>query len=278
MGKRVVMKKYAIVLAIFLLAGSVVFTTQAKKKSHWQRKAQTENIKGQQTFTVGGVKFTMITVEGGTFMMGAVDGDTIAKQHEKPAHEVTVSTFSIGQTEVTQELWMAVMGKYNNHSEFRGAKRPVEMISYYDCEEFLEKLNKMTGQKFRFPTEAEWEFAARGGNKSKGYKYYGGNVVGKVAWYKGNSKDKTHPVAQKRPNELGLYDMGGNVWEWCLDWYGEDYFTSSPSTNPTGPETGSNRVNRGGHWGCDTYRFRVSDRDGDIPGSRCPFIGLRLAL
>ncbi len=211
-------------------------------------------------------------------MMGAADGDALARDCEKPAHEVTVSTFSIGQTEVTQELWKAVMGKYENHSTFKGAKRPVEMVAHFDCEEFIEKLNEMTGQKFRLPTEAEWEFAARGGNKSKGYKYPGGNIVGEVAWYSGNSKGKTHPVAQKRANELDLYDMGGNVWEWCKDYFADDYFSNSPSTNPSGPEKGSERVNRGGHWGCDEYRIRVSDRDGDIDGSCCPFIGFRLAL
>ncbi len=272
------MKKIATLLALCLIAGTVSFTVQGKKRTTKKRKAKTENIKGQQTFIVGGVKFTMITVKGGTFLMGANEGDTFSEQCEKPAHKVTLSTFSIGQTEVTQELWKAVMG--NNPSEFKGTKRPVDMVDYYDCEDFLKELNKLTGKNFRLPTEAEWEYAARGGNKSKGYMYSGGNDIDNVAWYKGNSKEKTHPVAQKRANELGLYDMSGNVWEWCLDWYDDNYYANSPALNPTGPAEGKERVNRGGHWGCDIEhnRLRVTQRDKDIAGSRCALIGLRLAL
>lgn len=194
-----------------------------------------------QLFTVNGVKFTMIQVEGGLFTMGATpEQGNEADSDEKPAHQVTLSSFMIGQTEVTQELWEAVMG--SNPSRFEGAKLPVEQVSWNDCQEFVTKLNALTGQHFRLPTEAEWEYAARDGSKSQGYKYSGSNNLDDVAWYGGNSGGKTHEVATKRANELGIYDMTGNVWELCQDWYGNNYYGSSPSSNPTGPSSGSSRV------------------------------------
>ena len=197
-----------------------------------------------QLFTVNGVKFTMVQVDGGLFTMGATaeqGGD--AKNDEKPAHQVTLSSFMIGQTEVTQELWESVMG--SNPSYEKGVKLPVDKVSWDDCQEFITKLNALTGQNFRLPTEAEWEYAARGGSKSQGYKYSGSNNLGDVAWYNGNSRDKIHDVATKQPNELGIFDMSGNVYEWCQDWYGENYYSSSPTSNPTGPASGSDRVDRG---------------------------------
>lgn len=272
------MKNKVFLLALCLIVALGIFEAQGRKKSSRRHKAKTEIQQGQQSFRVNGVKFVMVTVDGGTFTMGASDNDAEATPREKPAHQVTVNTFAIGQTEVTQELWRAVMGKTLNEGEFKGRKRPMENVAYYDCEEFIAELNKLTGKTFRLPTEAEWEFAARGGNKSKGYKYAGSNNLNTVAWYKGNSGDKTHPVAQKLPNELGIYDMSGNVWEWCSDWYDENYYSVSPALNPEGPAKSENRVNRGGHWGCDANRLRVSDRDGDIAGTRCPMIGFRLAL
>ena len=141
-----------------------------------------------------------------------------ADSDEKPAHQVTLSDYYIGETEVTQALWKAVMG--TNPSNFKGDSNPVEKVSWNDCQEFIRKLNSLTGRTFRLPTEAEWECAARGGNQSKGYKYSGSNKIKDVAWYDGNSKDKTHAVKTKPSNELGLYDMSGNVNEWCWDLYG----------------------------------------------------------
>ena len=230
-----------------------------------------------ERFTVNGVIFAMVPVQGGTFTMGATsEQGSDVWDHEKPAHKVTVSSFSIGQTEVTQELWQAVMG--NNPSEFKGAKRPVEKVSWDDCQEFLRKLNAATGKHFRLPTEAEWEYAARGGNLSKDYKYSGSNSIGSVAWYYDNSGSQTHPVATKSPNELGIFDMSGNVWEWCQDWYGDKYYGSSPSSNPIGPSSGSYRVNRGGSWFSDAGVCRVSSRDADSPDYRFINLGLRLAL
>ena len=220
----------------------------------------------------------MVYVEGGTFTMGATsEQGSDAYNDERPAHKVTLSGYSIGQTEVTQELWQAVMG--SNPSYFKGAKLPVERVSWNDCQTFITKLNQLTGKKFRLPTEAEWEYAARGGGKnSKGYKYAGSNTVGDVAWYDGNSSSTTHEVATKQPNELGLYDMSGNVWEWCQDRYGSSYYSSSPQTNPTGPSSGSYRVLRGGGWNYYAGYCRVSHRSGNYPDNRFSHFGLRLAL
>ena len=197
-----------------------------------------------------------------------------AYDDEKPAHEVTLSSYYIGETEVTQELWEAVMG--DNPSYFKKDDRPVEMVSWNDCQEFIGKLNRLTGKHFRLPTEAEWEYAARGGNRSKEYKYSGSNNLEEVAWYEGNSEDHTRSVGTKQPNELGLYDMSGNVWEWCADWYGG--YSSEVQTNPTGPRSGSGRVNRGGSWRSGACICRSSNRDGSAPDYRGNYLGLRLAL
>ena len=228
------------------------------------------------TFDVNGVSFDMIKVEGGTFTMGATSeqGDD-AYSDEKPAHQVTLSNYMIGKTEVTQELWQAVMG--SNPSYYSGNDLPVEQVSWNDCQEFIEKLNSLTGLNFRLPTEAEWEYAARGGKKSKGYKYSGSNDIGSVAWYEETSNgSKKKPVATKAPNELGLYDMSGNVWEWCSDWYG-DYSIDS-QTNPKGPSSGFGRVYRGGSWSSRARSSRVSFRYCNNPDSRGNDLGLRLAL
>ena len=217
----------------------------------------------------------MVRIEGGTFTMGATsEQGSDAYKDEKPAHQVTLSSFSIGKYEVTQEEWQAVMG--SNPSNFKGAKRPVEKVSWNDCQEFIRKLNQMTGKRFRLPTEAEWEYAARGGNRSNGYKYSGSDNLGSVAWYDGNSGSETHPVGQKSPNELGLYDMSGNVWEWCQDWFGS--YSSSSQTNPTGPSSGSYRVSRGGSWFSIARSCRSSYRGRSAPSFSDNNLGLRLAL
>ena len=174
--------------------------------------ATTTSTSEDQTFTVNGVSFTMKLVEGGTFQMGATsEQGSDAYNSEKPVHSVTLSNYYLGETEVTQALWNAVMG--SNPSYFEGDALPVEQVAWNDCQEFIRKLNQKTGKNFRLPTEAEWEYAARGGKKSNGYKYAGSNDIGSVAWYTNNSDSKTHPVKGKSPNELGLYDMSGNVWE-----------------------------------------------------------------
>ena len=229
------------------------------------------------TYTVNGVSFKMVPVEGGTFMMGASDDDVDAYDNEKPSHKVTLSSYSIGQTEVTQKLWVAIMG--NNPSCYNGLpQRPVERVSWDDCQVFITKLNQLTGKTFRLPTEAEWEFAARGGNKSHGYIYAGSNTIDDVAWNENNSNNITHAVATKTPNELGLYDMSGNVWEWCQDRYGG--YSSDAQTNPVGPITGYYRVDRGGSCGRldNVTGCRVSFRDHVSPDGKGNLLGLRLAL
>ena len=240
-----------------------------------------------ETFTVNGVSFKMIAVEGGTFMMGAPDDDTEANADEKPAHQVTLSNYKIGETEVTQALWVAVMG--SNPSFFKGDfNLPVESIKWNDIQLFIQKLNELTGREFRLPTEAEWEFAARGGNKGHGYKYSGSNILNDIAWWGGdggsfwyggyvggNSEDHTHPVASKSPNELGIYDMSGNVWEWTQDWFG--YYSDETQINPYGPISGSYIVTRGGCFNCNSKACRVTMRyQGPNPGAGGD--GLRLAL
>ena len=242
-------------------------------------KEETPKNQDELVFNVNGVQFTMKRVEGGTFTMGATaEQGSDADSREKPAHQVTLDSYYIGVTEVTQALWQAVMGK--NPSYFTGNSNfPVEQVSWDDCQKFIQKLNQLTGQTFSLPTEAQWEFAARGGNLSKGYKYSGSNNnLNSVAWYADNSSGKPHPVAQKQPNELGLYDMSGNVWEWCQDRSRSSYYSSSSQRNPMGPSSGSNRVFRGGSWYYNALYCRVSFRNRYFSDNRFNYLGLRLAL
>jgi len=239
-----------------------------------ENKRLEEATKAVRTFTVGGVSFNMIRVEGGRFQMGASEKDTDAYSDEKPQQWVYLSDYYMGETVVTQALWKAVMG--TNPSAFKGDNNPVEQVSWNDCQEFIKKLNEKTGQTFRLPTEAEWEYAARGGNKSKGYKYAGSNRIKEIAWFYDNSGEKTHPVKTKKPNELGLFDMSGNVWEWCQDWYGD--YSNLEQTNPNGALSGSDRVNRGGCWVCTARGCRVSNRNSYPPTITFYDLGFRLAL
>ncbi len=217
----------------------------------------------------------MIYVEGGSFNMGATsEQESECRDFEKPVHEVQLNDFYIGRTPVTQQQWEAVMGY--NPSCFKGDNLPVEQVSWVDCHRFINKLNSLTGKKFRLLTESEWEYAARGGTKNNGYKYAGGDAFDDVAWYKDNSDSKTHPVATKNANELGIYDMSGNVWEWCQDWNG--IYPSSPSLNPKGPTSGSYRVFRGGSWCSTPYDCRVSYRNAYAPTFTSNYLGFRLAL
>ena len=225
-----------------------------------------------QTITVNGVSFEMVYVEGGSFDMGATtEQGSDTEYDEIPVHSVTLSGYYIGKCEVTQELWLAVMGSWPG-----GAQNPVESVSWNDCQNFIKKLNSLTGRTFRLPTEAEWEYAARGGKKSRHYKYSGSNNIFDVAWYNRNSGGSTHAVGTKSPNELGIYDMSGNVWEWCSDWYGG--YSAGAQTNPQGPSSGSRRVLRGGGWFYNARCCRVSYRGDRDPSIGSPSIGLRLVL
>lgn len=210
----------------------------------------------------------MVEIQGGTFEMGSNSGD------EAPTHQVTLSSFSIGRYEVTQEEWKAVMDY--NPSNFKGFNRPVERVSWEACQTFIRKLNAITGKQFRLPTEAEWEYAARGGNLSRGYKYSGSNNIEEVAWYDKNSGMMTHDVGLKLPNELGLYDMSGNVWEWCQDWEGR--YKRKSQKNPTGPSSGTERVKRGGCWAHPGWNCTFTRRLGITPNSGMDYLGFRLAL
>lgn len=287
-------KKFAGVVATVLcvaLAGFGVKECYDYRAEQAREKARQDSIAAAdkkrnafetKIFNVNGIEFTMMPVDGGTFNMGSNDGEA----YNKPVHSVTLSDYYIGETEVTQELWLAVMGSNPSRFDFNGDKNPVEQVSYHDCIYFINNLNTLLsdqlpdGRKFRLPTEAQWEFAARGGNKSKGYKYSGSNNIDEVANYKGNcdhiSVRSTAPVKHRQPNELGLYDMSGNVWEWCSDWYAD--YSSSPQINPEGPSNGEERVHRGGCWGSYEQACGVAYRriyTGDFRG---PSYGLRLAI
>ena len=215
----------------------------------------------------------MVYVSGGTFTMGSTsEQGSDAYDNEKPPHSVTLSSYYICKYEVTQALWRAVMG--SNPSNFKGDNLPVKNVSWDDCQTFINRLNSYTGRNFRLPTEAEWEFAARGGNYSRHYEYSGSNKIDDVAWYSENSGHRTHPVGTKQPNELDLYDMSGNVWEWCSDWYGS--YSSYSQNDPTGPNSGAFRVFRGGGWTYGARGCRSSYRNYITPDNRD--LGLRLVL
>lgn len=269
--------------------------TRIQTETQTPERPQPVNPPQNHEFSVNGVSFKMIAVEGGTFMMGATpEQGSEAYADDKPAHQVTLSGYSIGEMQVTQALWRAVMG--NNPSYFKGNDLPVEQVSWNDCQEFINQLNKLTeshrpaGREFRLPTEAEWEFAARGGNKSNHTKYAGSNDVDAVAWYDGNSSGasswlgkvfssgKTQPVGQKLPNELGLYDMSGNVYESCQDYYDKKYYRKPPSMDPCNNSKTNYHVYRGGSWSTNEVNCRVSYRDYSTPEFAYYNLGFRLAL
>ena len=217
----------------------------------------------------------MIYVEGGSFEMGATpEQGSEATRNEKPVHTVTLDSYYIAECEVTQAQWQKIMG--NNPAHFKGANNPVECVGWQKINEFCKKLSEKTGKTYILPTEAQWEYAARGGQKSKGYKYSGSSVIDEVAWTAANSNKSTHPVKQKMPNELGLYDMSGNVFEFCSDWFNDDYYSVSPKHNPTGPSSSRFRIMRGGCWGILPGQSRVSCRWGISPRYCDSFAGFRV--
>lgn len=222
---------------------------------------------------------SMIYVEAGSFKMGATaeqQGDSY--EWEKPVHDVTLSDFHISKHLITQEIWQAIMS--NNPSSEKGSNLPVVNVTWEDCIEFIQKLNELTGLHFKLPTEAQWEYAARGGNKSRGYKFSGSNNVDDVAWcwYSIQAIDKLHPICEKAPNELGIYDMSGDVWEWCNDWY--YIYDGNPVTDPVGAISGTRKVMRGGSSGIYSGPTccRVSYRIGRIPKYKDNYLGFRVVL
>ena len=287
---------------------------EAKKKAEAEAEVAVYKERGFQEFTVNGVTFKMIYVEGGTFTMGCTsEQSNECDADESPAHPVSVSEFWLSETEVTVGLfrafvketsyrtdaekgggawrWMQVKGKwqwnkvkglYWIHDSQGNARNssedyhPVLYVSWNDAKAFCDWLKQKTGKSFRLPTEAEWEYAARGGNKSRGYKFSGSNFINDVAWDIENSGSKTHPVKSKSPNELGLYDMCGNAREWCLNWYGD--YINSPQTDPKGPSSGKYKVSRGGGWNGSAQSCRVANRDVDSPEVGLDGLGFRIAI
>ena len=283
------MKKTIQILVAFLML-LMVLQVQTMPKPKGDYNLGTNTGGGKRIFP-DLPKIEMVFVQGGTFTMGCTDEQgSGCSDDEKPAHQVTLSDYYIGKYEVTQGLWKIVMG--NNPSYFKncGDDCPVENVSWDDCQEFISKLNQLTGKRFRLPTEAEWEYAARGGSKaSYQTKYAGSNALGEVAWnidnsyvkYTGGIKIKgrklgTHTVGTKKPNALGIYDMSGNVLEWCNDWYGE--YSSGGVMNPKGASTGSFRVFRGGSWSFHGSYGRVSIRDNYLPSISYNCCGIRLVF
>ena len=233
-----------------------------------QNKVVTAKVTGTTyTETVKGLNLKMIYVEGGTFAMGSKRGGSA----EKLVHNVTLDSYYIGETEITQAQWRAIMG--SNPSRFTGDNHPVENVSWEDAQEFCKKLSALTGKKYVLPTEAQWEYAARGGNKSKGYTYSGSNREDDVVVYDASSH---YNVKSKKPNELGIYDMSGNLEEWCSDWYDSSYYSTSPETNPHGPSSGSLRVLRGGSFCFDASSCRVALRNNGNPSGRYDVCGFRV--
>lgn len=272
-----------LVLAIFML---LAFSLQGCHKDEGsgnegqgegEEEEWEEVVLDSLAVTVNGLSFNMKYVDGGTFIMGGQNDfpyssnyDPNAQEWEEPLHYVEVSSFYIAETEVTQALWKAVMG---DCPHFVGDNLPVDSVSWFDCQQFIDSLRSKTGLYFSLPTEAQWEFAARGGNRSHGFKYSGSNTIDQVAWYSFNA-NSTHRVATKHPNELGLYDMSGNVMELCSDYFGE--YSEEPQKNPTGPETGTRRVIRGGSWGNASDVSRVSCRNSCREEVANDNLGLRL--
>jgi len=219
-----------------------------------------------------GITMDFIFVKGGKFMMG----DELEEWDFAPQHEVQLSDFYMAKYPVTQEQWEAVMG--NNPSKFEGAKHPVEGVSYADAYNFIMQVARQIGMRLRLPTEAQWEYAARGGQKSQSFLYAGSNHIDEVAWYKENSMNTTHPVGKRFPNELGLFDLSGGVWEWCSDWFDLSYYRNSPKENPNGPHDGRNRVLRGASWDTKAKDCRIARRTGLAPNTRRSGLGFRCAI
>ena len=271
----------AIIAAIVLLTlGLFLIFYISSTKSEEQNPAESptkENVIGcntEITIEVQGVAIPMKLISRGTFTMGGSLEGIDYKDNELPAHSMEVESFYMSVYEVTQQLWTAVMG--TNPSEFIGEQNPVENVSWYDCVEFTTKLSSLTGRLFRLPTEAEWEYAAKGGSNQENFEFAGSNHLWEVAWCVSNSEKRTHPVGHKECNGCGLYDMSGNVYEWCSSWYAP--YVIESMYNPLGPDNGEDKVFRGGSWKySDTY-CRITYRPHTNPNGRYNNLGLRLVL
>jgi formylglycine-generating enzyme required for sulfatase activity len=252
-----------------------------------------QNNEQNLTFTAKGITFEMIFVEGGAFQMGCTTEQDYCFGDERPVHTVELSDFYLAEFEVSQKFWKAIMGNSIRMQLYlikgkslngEGDDFPIYYVNYVECEEFCSKLNQLLSKQlpkgyiFIFFTDAQWEYAARGGKKSQGYIYSGSSTIDEISWYADNSDRKTHKTGMKAPNELGIFDMCGNVQEWCKDWYFDFYYDSSPNVNPKGPKNGKGRVLRGGGWNSISQHCRVSFRHCTSPSNRSYDVGFRLAL
>ncbi len=267
-----------VVLAVFVALGSLTLATAQESK---EAGGKTKSPSKELTVDLGnGVKLEMVPIPAGEFRMGSPDSDKDAMSDEKPQRRVRITKpFYLGKYLVTQEQWDAVMG--SNPSQFKGPKNPVEGVSWDDCQVFLGKLNEKTGGQggqFVLPSEAQWEYACRAGSTTRYCIGDDSSKLDEYAWYGANSDGKTHPVGEKKPNAWGLYDVHGNVWEWCQDWYDGDYYAKLLMDDPIGAATGSNRVVRGGSWDDAARHCRSANRSGIQPGYRISDLGMRVSL
>ena len=267
--------RYLFIIILFSLSSFLI----AQNHTAVTKRSQMENadtLSENQIRIFSQMLQDMVFVDGGTYLMGKSDSIEDGMIDNQPKHLVNISPFFISRYEVSQEEWEIVMG--SNPSYFKGKELPVENVSWNECMEYIRRLNKVTGMEFRLPTEAEWEYAAKGGKHSLNYKYAGSEFVKSVAWFQQNSGNSTHKCGLKRPNELGIYDMSGNVAEWCYDIYNYDYYKYSVYDNPTGPEKGDNKVNRGGGWLMNETYQRTDVRNVNAPNEKNASVGLRLAM
>lgn len=263
------MFRSVLMLAVSLMFFNVLMAQRGVEKKKTKKEKGKLQLVNQQL--LDSISQNMVWVTGGKYIMGSFSGDS----DEKPEHEVIVDGFAISKYPVTQRQWMVIMGSYSG--EFAGCDQcPVDMISWDDAQRFIKKLNLLTGKHYALPTEAEWEYAAKGGLKTAGYRYSGSNNIDAVGWHSGNSGRHPHPVGEKEPNELGLYDMTGNVWEWCQDWYNKNYYELQNRNNPMGPESGRSRVRRGGSWFTQMINCRTSARNSVKQDYKDDIAGFRL--
>ena len=246
----------AFILIFFYVNQAIAQDTSQKSKRKKKNKSSIVVPTVSQAF-LDSIGENMVWVTGGSFVMG----NNISEPDERPAYEVVIDGFAISRYPVTQRQWMVIMER--NPSDFPGCDQcPVDKVSWDDAQVFIQKLNVLTGKEYTLPTEAEWEYAAKGGRDAPGnFRYAGSDDIDSVGWYAGNSGRMPHPVGQKKPNELGLYDMTGNVWEWCQDWYAKFYYEQNESNNPQGPPSGSGRVRRGGSWYTQSTNCKTSTRN-----------------
>ena len=252
-----VMVRYALLIVVsFALVNMLVAQDTGGKKKKKRGKKDEPELPVVSQGLLDSISGNLVWVTGGSFIMGNRAGEA----DERAEYEVVVDGFAISKYPVTQKQWKAIMG--SNPSEFTGCDQcPIDRVSWDDAQRFIETLNKLSGKKYALPTEAEWEYAAKGGPKTQGYRYSGSDNIDDVAWHTGNSNRQPHPVGEKAPNELGLYDMSGNMWEWCQDWYDKNYYELQERNNPIGPVSGSGRVRRGGSWFTQAANCKTSTRN-----------------